>query len=155
MMAEQDTFLWVQQNGIKRSFIATFLQKNNSICCSPKNITYLVLGSWLPKQCEAWVPHHGVCLKSKQSCWLLLCLCCYCNSMSCKQVVVIGHRVCCWVDDYLSPLGVWQSVAQVRHYLNLAVFKKIYERHLQQQSQDYNLMEIKINKLNVLEIIIK
>lgn len=43
-----------------------FLQQNRNIRFYPQSLAYLVSGSWPPRQCQEWVPSHGLGLKSNQ-----------------------------------------------------------------------------------------
>ena len=54
---------------VRFHFIATFLLLaccHNNIWFYSHSLRYQLSGSWSPKQCWVWVPHHGVCPKQNQ-----------------------------------------------------------------------------------------
>ena len=106
MRAEQDTDLYVLQNATRSYFITIFLllllllfQNIGSIWFYSRSLSCLVSGLWPPKQCQVWVPSHGMHLKSNQI------LVGYSHSL-CTSIVIAypAGRTSLWINRFVAGL---------------------------------------------------
>lgn len=134
--------------------IYSYVPQNSIIWFSPRLITYLVSGPWLPGQCWARVPSHSVGLNSSQ-----MSVGCYHNFCAIIATAYLsgrspGHRCrlkglqLAWCLPFSSgsmqhtfPYQEHQSVGGktlVRHSLDFSMFSELY-RCFQQQSLTISL----------------
>lgn len=108
MMAEQGTNLLRKQKGIRSHFIATFLLLNSSIWFNPGCLSYLVSGSWSPKQdLNGSILWGGPLIKSDIG-WLLTQDLCHTHTrLSCRQDTIVDRRVCSWITFVAIYISLW------------------------------------------------